>query len=330
MKNIAVLTVLVIIIGASTANNSAYCQNLKKEKNYGFTFGTQYGFVQGQALELVYPIPGDTKGELLSELRWDMKPVFYYGAQLDFGRSNPMSGLGFSSSVSLKTGVPGDSGIMEDRDWMSQENGNLTHFSSHINKTHEFSRFDTAIGASFPVKSYFYLKPFLSVSWMRFSFTGRDGKIKYARVKSVNPASYFPIDDNPIEESLTGDDINYSQDWLFIAAGFSAGTKFLSRFSFDLSFQISPFTYCAAIDEHLARKYTFMDFSGWGLLLEPAGSLSFTVEQIKFSLEFDYRYIGKTRGESYSRQSGGSFYPTGAAGAGLSLADFRFVVKLQI
>jgi len=329
MKNIAVLTVLVIIVGVLTANNPAYCQD-KKERNYCFLFGTQYGFVHGQSLELVYPVPGETKGELLSELKWDMKPVFYYGAQIDFSRRDLMSGPGFFSSVSFKAGVPGDSGIMEDRDWMSQENGNLTHFSSHTNKTRELFWLDASLGASFPVKSYFHVKTFLSGSWMRFSFTGRDGKLKYARIKTNNPDTYYPIDYNPEVKSLTGDDINYAQEWLLIAAGFSIGAKFLSRFSLDLSFKISPFTYCAAMDEHLARKDTFMDFTGWGLFLEPAGSLSFTVEQIEFSLGFTYRYIGQTWGESYTKHSDGYFYQNGDAGAGLSLSDLRFLIRLQI
>ena len=330
MKNITVLTVLVIIIGAITTNNSAYCQDTEKERNYCFSFGMQYGFVHGQALEFVYPVRGDTKGELLSELKWDMKPVFYYGAQIDFNRRNLMSGPGFFSSVSFKAGVPGDSGIMEDRDWLSKENGNLTHFSSHTNETTEFFWLDAAFGASFPVKSYLYIIPYLNGSWMHFGFTARDAKIKYARIKTENPVTYYPIDDNPTEKSYKGDDIKYIQDWLFIAVGFSIGTKILSPFSFDLSFQISPFTYCAAKDEHLAREDTFMDYTGWGLFLEPRGSFSFSLEQIDFSLEFTYRYIGRTRGESYTKHSGGNLSPSGEAGAGLSLTDTRFIVRVRI
>ena len=329
MKNIAVLPVLVIIVTALTANNWVYSQDLENEKNYCFTFGTEFGFIRGTALELVYPV--DTKGEFLSELRWDMKPVFYYGAQFDFGHRDLMSGPGFSASISFKAGVPGDSGIMEDRDWMSQVNGNLTHFSSHINKTHEFYWLDAAIGASFPIKTYFYIIPFISGSWMHFSFTGRDGKIKYARVKSVNPDTYYPIDENPTEISFIGDDIHYMQNWLLLAAGFSIGTKFLSRFSFDFSFQISPLTYCASIDEHLSRELTFIDFTGWGLFLEPAGRLSFYIEKLEFSVDLAYSYIGNTRGQTYMKQGNGNFNRAGGeAGAGLSMLSSHFLVRVRI
>jgi outer membrane protease len=332
MKNIAVFTVLVIIIGALTANNSASCQDLERESNYSFSFGTQYGFVHGLALEVVYPVPGDTKGELLSELRWDMKGVFYYGVKLDFFRTDIMSSPGFFTSVSFKTGIPGDSGILENRDWMSVENGELTNFSSHTNMTRDFYWLDLTLGATVPIRSYFYLKPFISGSWMHFSFTGRDGYGIYAREKSYNSHTYYPIDDKPDELSFPGDVIHYKQDWLLIAVGFSAGTKILSPFSFDLSFQISPFTYCAAKDEHLEREVIFMDFTGWGLFLEPAGVLSFSVERIDFSLEFAWRYIGKTRGETYyTKDNDGSYYrATNGAGAGLSLFNANFLIRIRI
>jgi len=331
MKNIAVFSVLVIIIGAFSANNPAFCQDFEKTRNYSFSLGTQFGFVHGQAFELVYPVPEETMGELLSELKWDMKSVFYYGAKFDFFRTDVMSASGFFSSVSFKTGIPGDTGIMEDRDWMSVENNALTNFSSHTNRTREFYWLDFALGASIPVRSYFYLKPFLSGSWMHFAFTARNGYLEYARKKTSN--TYFPIYDNPDKETLSGDVIRYQQDWFLIALGFSMGTKILSPFSFDLSFQISPFTYCAAKDEHLAesKKIDYYDFTSWGLFLEPAGVFSFSVERIDLSLEFAYRYIGRTKGETHIKNDNGSYsLAINGAGSGLSLFNANLLVRIRI
>jgi len=319
MKNITSLTVLVIIFLSLSLSNKAHCQEEKRERNYGFSFGAQFGFVHGQSLELVYPLP-ENRGELLSELRWDMKPVFYYGAEVSFGLSDIMRRAGFFSSVSFITGVPADSGIMEDRDWMSVENSGLTHFSSHTNKTREFYRLDVFIGVSIPVKSYFYIMPFISGTWMRFSFTGRDGYGKYPWGS----------------ESYEGEEvIRYKQDWFLAAAGFSIGTKLLSPFSFELSFQISPLTYCASMDEHLPiiknpTLTTYLDFTDLGLFLEPGGSFSLCMEGIELSLEFSYRHIGSTRGESYKKENDGDYTPNYEAGAGLSFIDTRLLVKLRI
>jgi len=304
-------------------------------KNYAFSFDTQFGFIYGKALEYVYSLPGETASDIMSELSWELKPVFYYGFQFDFGLIDLMKKPGFFASVSFKAGVPSDSGFMEDRDWMSIENTDLTHFSKHTNKTNEYYSLDVTAGASIPVRPYFYIKPFISGSWMRFSFAGRDGYIKYARVKSYdffgNPIAYYPINDNPIEETLSGEVIRYQQDWLLIAMGFHIGTKILYPFSFELSFQISPLTYCAAIDNHLdeSKQIDYYDFTSWGLFLEPAGRFSYTIEKIEFSLEIAWRYIGKTIGESYTG-FGKIIFLNGEAGAGLSFIDSRLLVKLRL
>ena len=332
MKNIAVLAVLVIIIGASTVKISAYCQNIKQETEdnnreingksqnsmkYSFSIAYQYGLVYGQAFELVYPTAKD--GKLLSELIWDMKPVHYMGAQLDFNLRDLMSGPGFFASASFKAGFSGDSGAMEDRDWISQNNAELTHFSSHTNKTNDFYWLDIILGASLPVKQYFYIKPFFSGSWMHFSFTGRDG---YGNYPSGN-------------ESFEGFEvIRYKQDWVLIATGFYIGTNILSPFSFDLSFQISPFAYCNAYDNHLMRSPpdpdTFWDITFNGFYIEPRANISFKYKNIGLSLEAAYCYIGKTRGLSYYKIGNGNFIQSGNAGASLALFDTRFLFKLHI
>jgi outer membrane protease len=331
MKNIAVLPILVIIICVITANNSAFSQDFTEKSQYSFLYGELFGFVYGKSFELVYPV--DTKGELLSELSWDMKPVFYYGMQLDFRRRDLMSAPGFFLTTSFKVGLPGDSGIMENRDWMSQENSSLTHFSTHTNRTNSFYWLDFAVGLSFPVKSYFYIKPFISGSFMHFSFTGRDGHGIYARQKSSNPVTYYHIDDDPRRMSFEGEEvIHYSQNWLLIAAGFSIGQQFHPNFSYNLSFRLSPFTYCAAVDEHIHRRILFYDFTGWGLYIEPGCKISFNKNRIILSYEFSYRHIGRTSGETYIQylNSGSFFLAQGKAGAALSLFNSRLLFRVII
>jgi len=333
MKNITALAFLVIIIFSFSLPFSVHCQEEKSERSYQFSTGTQFGFISGNILEYVYSQPGQTASEILSELIWDVKPVFYYGFRLDFKRTNLMSAPGFFASFSLKSGVPADSGKMEDRDWMSAENAGLTHFSSHTNKTNEFFSLDAAVGATIPIRPYLYLKPFISGSWTRFSFAGRDGYGIYARRKSNNPVSYYPIDDNPDRRSFKGREvIHYKQDWYFLAAGISAGTDFFYPFAAEIFFQISPLTYCAAVDDHFYQdggKYTFLDFSNLGLFLEPGGRFSFNAGLMEFSLEAAWRYIGRTKGESYLK-NGEKISSNGNAGAGLSYIDTRLLVKLRI
>jgi len=327
MNKATFLPVLIIIIYLLSAINPAYCQDNEKIKKYGFSFGTSFGVLYGQSFEYVYPIAGDTKGELLSELTWDIKPVCYFGFNIDFGLINPLSKPGFFSSLSIKAGFQGESGKMEDRDWMSIENGNLTHFSSHTNNTDDFFNIDLSVGASLSI-NYLYIKPFLSGSWMRFSFTGKDGYGIYAREKVKYSNTYYSIDDNPQNVSFDGMTvINYQQDWLILATGVVIGTNILYPFSFDLSFKISPLTYCAATDNHFLTSSIFKDFTSFGLYIEPSLSASLVVKNIKFSLGASYRYISPTKGESYMNNNRGFELSSNEAGAGLSLWDFKFSVK---
>ena len=321
-------------------NKKSHTVTSGKKQEYSFSIGQQYGFVHAQAVEIVYPT--DTKGKYLSELLWDMKQLFYLGIQAEFGLDDIMSKAGFFSDLSFKAGFPGDTGDIEDRDWLSLENSNLTHYSIHNNKTREFFIIDFRNGASIPL-SFLYIKPFLNFSWMRFSFSGNNGHGEYARGKkydnngspiednSSNPSMYFPISDNPKIYPFTGEVITYEQNWLLLAPGFTLGTRILSPFSFDLSFQISPLTYCASLDNHLTTQAIYHDFTYLGLFLESAGNVSFNWEFIKLSIEFSYRYISDTKGVTYqgSQNSAYVFLSSNESGAGLSMMDTRFLFKFK-
>ena len=298
--------------------DSAYSQTAENGRKYGFSFSPQqFGFVYGQALEFVYPQPGETKSKLLSKLTWDMKPVFYFGIQAQFSRADLMSAPGFFSSISIKTGIPADSGVMEDRDWQSNKNDNLTDFSSHTNRTRDFFWLDTAVGITLPVKTFFYFKPFFSFSWMRFSFTGRDGYGTYSIFGNVS--------------FLGKEVIRYRQDWLLLTPGLSAGIRIFSRLTFELSFKISLFTYCADVDEHLTREKKFIDLTAGGLFLEPSFNITYSFKRTDFVLNISYQKINNTVGNTYESVKNNNYQLSqNKAGAGLSLFDMSFAVRFRL
>jgi outer membrane protease len=334
MNKAAFLLILFIIIHLLSAINPLYCQdneqNNEQNRKYGFSIGTGFGVAYGQAFEYVYPYHGETKGKFLSELTWDMKPVCYAGFNVDLGLINPLKMPGFFFSLAFKAGIPGSTGNLEDRDWMSTVNSDLTHFSQHENETDEFVCIDLFVGASFPIKKYLYIKPFISGSWMHFNFTGRNGYLQHSYENPNGSGIYEPIGNIPIVP-VYGTVISYRQDWLLLATGFTIGTNILSPFSFDLSFQITPLTYCGATDNHYPDT-AFKDFTGFGLFLEPKGSFSIAVKYISFLLDVSYRYISGTEGESYKGSINSSLFShtDNKAGAGLSLWNFQFIIKLTI
>jgi outer membrane protease len=324
VRNIAVFAVLVIIFFGTQAIEAQDTE----ENPYALSLSYQFGFLYGQTEEIVYP--SNTVAPLLSQLLWDMKPVFYNGLQLDLARIDPLEKRSFFASLSLKYGIPGKSGTMEDRDWQSIENDALTDFSSHDNITRELFLADAMAGIALPLKSLFLLKIYANFSYMHFHFSGMDGYGIYAQ--RLGGGKFAPIDDNPRREDYSGRKvINYAQKWMILALGYSFDYHPNRYFSAGLSFQISPLIFCNDMDEHLPQTQ-YNDLMLGGLLLEPGAGLSFSPTQwFTISLDCSWRHISGTKGSIYSRPYGTRTYTEGGkAGAGLSIFNTGLSLKVRL
>jgi outer membrane protease len=324
MKNITGFAIFVIICCGAPFVSAQETW----EAPYAFSVSYRFGFLYGQAEELVYP--ADTKAELLSELLWDINPVLYNGLLLDFSSADPLKKPAFFSSLSLKFGIPGQSGKMEDRDWQSKENTALTNFSSHDNVVRELFFLDARAGYSFPLVRFLLIKPFINVSYMRFRFSGMDGYYIYARLEN---GKYDPINDNPDTGEFSGKVINYTQEWLNAAPGLSLGLYFLDHYLAELSFQITPLVFCSGLDEHLVQsKKQYRDQMQGGLFLEAGAQYTFSpVKWFSFSVECSWRYATGAKGNSYQRAYRSEYYvENGTAGAGLSILDTGLCMKIRL
>ena len=328
MRNIAVFTVLVIMLGG--AQFIAAQEETPNESPYTFSVLTSFGIFLGQAEEIVYP-PSEFKANKLSQLLWDIKPVFYNSLSLDVSRTRPMEKWGFISALSMKIGFPGKSGKMEDRDWMSIENDALTNYSIHDNHTSELLIFDASAGLSFPFNQVL-IKTYFAMSYMRFSFSGMDGYRIYAQ--PLGGGSYASIDDNPDYESLAnrGKLINYTQNWLTAAQGVSLAV-FFNHFYSEFFFSMGPVIFCIDVDEHLAKNTVYKDYMYGGVFIEPGFRFSFIANRrLEFSSDFSWRYMGGTRGATWVGSPIGTPDMTqdGEAGAGLSLFNIGLSMKVYL
>jgi len=299
--------------------------------SYTVSLSYQFGFIYGQAAEIVYP--SNTKAEFLSELLWDIKPVLYNGLLLELSPARPAEKPGFFSGLSLKYGVPGNSGYMEDRDWMSKESSALTHFSSHDNEIREMFLLDFSAGYSFPLARYLSLRPFINISYMCYRFSGSNGYGFYAKETSFGSGVYEPIDYSGPKYIFEGKVINYTQEWFHAAPGFSLGLFFLTYFYSELSFQISPLIICIDLDEHLRSNYQYRDYLRGGVLLEPAFRLSCAFSPwAELSAAFSWRFITGSQGETHVRSpiGTGTYIQQGIAGAGLSVMDTSLFLKIHL
>ncbi|MDR2471474.1 MAG: omptin family outer membrane protease, partial [Treponema sp.] len=101
-------------------------------QDYGFSLSAGPGIMYGTSYEIVYRQSGSD--DYLSELRWDIKPLYYLGLELELAPARPLERWGFFAALGARAALPMKTGTMEDRDWI-HPSGDLNLFSSHDNYT---------------------------------------------------------------------------------------------------------------------------------------------------------------------------------------------------
>jgi outer membrane protease len=330
MKTIYSFTGLVIMF-LMPLDLPAQTGGSKKPFPYAFSVAALTGFFYGQGEEIVYKTPDNDT--YLSELLWDMKPLFYAGLGLACAQTNPLEKWGGFVSLSLKFGIPGKTGVMEDRDWISPSHSRVTHFSSHDNYTQGALLLDISGGLSFPVVSKVLIKAYLTFSYMRFVWDSQNGYVQYGTPQEGT--DYDPWNPSLPKTPLYGPAISYIQEWFIAAPGIGADVPFLKIFSAGVTFHITPLLWCFARDEHFSRNLEFSDQTAFGLLLEPKVGFTFSpLPKLDIALAAGYRRILGSRGATYSRTTGlnGSenFIKNGSAGAGYWALDLGLSVKVRL
>jgi outer membrane protease len=286
---------------------------------YALSLSPQFGFLYGQGEEQVYL--SDNSDTLMSQLLWDLKPLFYGGIKLEFAQRNPQEGFGGFGALSLKFGIPMRTGVMEDRDWLAARHpGAVTNYSLHNALSRAALILDLAAGPSIPLGRFLAIRPSLGFSYTRFSWTGQGGYLHY-KEKNTGGYSYVnePLTDSDPKTPVSGTVISYSQDWLHLPLGLSLLVMPGRRFSGMLWFYAGPVLKFVALDNHYLRYLQFMDKIRGGYFLEPGGEFRFGLGKHFFLRAYgSWRYFAaKPNGESYYRpDDGGSWIFLGDTSGG--------------
>jgi outer membrane protease len=291
---------------SETDNNST-----KNQDSYQFSTGISAGMLHGTAFELVY----HTKNILLSELRWDMKPLFYIGTFLEYSQKNPLEDFGFYGNIHLKGGFPAQTGSMEDRDWLASGN-QLSRFSTHENYTDSAFLIDASLGISVPLFSSFIVKPLLNFHYMDYKWNSKNGYTQYAENDTI-------WDDSVPKKPIFGSVVGYSQKWFIFSLGFSLQYHFFKRFMLEGNFLFSPLIFIHAIDDHYLGNIRYYDNSKGGYMLEPALSFIFSINNnMNLNFKASYRHINNSKGSSYAYNTeNNSFFGESRVGAGYKAWD---------
>jgi len=309
--------------------------NLSAKEN-NFSIGTSFGSLNGQAQELVYR---DSNSEdKLSELLWNFKSLAYFGLDIKYSWLKPANKLGIFVKGSFKFGISDGADIMEDRDWLSYElTGKnypnwLTHYSVHDNKVNSFYLIDLNLGLSFLIYQKFLLRTYISYHNMYFLWSASGGSFLYPmrhdiiNNKYIDGHSYLT---QPINV------ITYEQTWHIFSPAISFYGEFNRYFDIEIAFEVTPFMWCIAKDEHIMREYGGLEVTDGligGTFIEPSLLFSFkSSDSFILSLSFAYRETSNSRGNSkqkYKNLPSSTIYKN-ISGAGYTAFDIGIIAKYK-
>lgn len=303
---------------------------------YSFTVSPLLGFLHGQARSLVFRDGGN---QYLSELLWDLKPLFYVGLAVEFGPRDPFQRHGFIGATSIKFGIPRRSGTHENRDWLNPNADWLTHYSRHDLYSRRAILLDASAGYSWPLTDFLALSAFMEFSFMHFFWSGRGGFVQYPDDSLY--LNFPPWSSDLPKVYLSGEVIRKTQNWFVFAPGFSLTWRINELFSLRGNFSYTPLIFCYARDDHLLRSKTFWDYLFFGHYINGGAAFIFSppnTNNLDISLSLSYRRISGTRGttrEVYHENVG--TIPAGrtrtfidSAGAAFSAMDISLAARIRL
>jgi outer membrane protease len=313
------LFVLFVILAGFSVNAEDTAGEVGDGNGHFFSFGFSLGMLSGASEEIVYRNTSDDNK--LSQLSWQINPLFYAGADVGYGWRSPVKPknvfqhifTGFFIDAFFKYGLPAYIGLMEDWDWIRQPSWVLSHYSLHDNKTEMAMLAGLDIGKSFRLYNQFRLSVFFSYDVMYYSFSASGGVFLYP--ESDGGHYYDPNLDNVV---------TYIQFWQILSPGLSLYGAFNNYFSIDIFFKISPLVTVSSFDDHLLGTMQIInDPMPFGLYIEPGFVFTFKPPDSRFLLSFslNYRNIGGNRGDSRYKYLDNSSIYRNVGGANYSAFD---------
>lgn len=146
-----------------------------------FSFTPEIGFLNGTIVENVWYVNTSYSDTTItytpttreSRLDWQLENAFFFGAASDLTFNNK-----YTVSFTFKNAISGDSGIMEDYDWLNTSNPDyLSRYSRHTNYINTFTQIDFAIKRLFYIgrNKLISIAPCLGFETQNISFSGIGG-----------------------------------------------------------------------------------------------------------------------------------------------------------
>ncbi len=315
MKSISIYVTFLLIITSQSHLFSMHAlpdySTEESEKHASLTsLSLHTGFLYGAIGEYVYN--GKYK---LSELNWDVKPLFYIGNAVNVCLNN-----GFIAGFGYWSGLNKDMDSMEDIDW--NYSGIKTSKSVHdcILMTARF--FDAYAGYSFAIKTSHNLSIQLGYKYQQIILEARDG-YKDAYAESLPGYTHMKI---------SGVFVQYEQKCNIPYIGMSWRFQFFKRFYSQLFGIYGPYIFCDVIDSHISNNLTFYDSFKGGNYISAGALFGWEINPFcLLSLCGSYTKILRFRGDTYSVETAsGTRSMTYNNGAAMSLNAWEMELAFGI
>ena len=329
MPTIGKIRFLVIIFFLSL--NLFISRTWAAEDNHVLNLNPLTGVLIGRSEEFLFKYKNSD--QYVSELLWDLKPLFYLGLGLEYCPGKPFERDSFFAAGSVKIGLPLKTGIMEDRDWDNKYEDYLTKYSRHDAFSQNAILADISAGYSWYLGDKFVLGAFGEFSYMYYSWMAENGYYQYAK-------SNEEWDDSIPKINIYGPAIRYAQNWFILSPGMFMKIKLSDNFLLEGNFRYSPLIFCADRDDHLFQDefgegQLFFGYFYFGHYIDGGARLIYSpVTNLDLSLSLSYRYITGMRDKTYYATTGagasGHTFENYEGGAGFSALDINLAVKIRV
>lgn len=296
----------------------------------------------GDAREYVYE-----NDRILSELIWDMRPMVSIGLAGDICWMG-----GFKLSAEASAGIPGNTGSMQDSDWLNLDlnsRGEKTTYSKHdadlqfayqgkIEAGWDFLLPITGPASTIRVS----IVPTLGFRFMNWKWNGNDGYIQHldeVGYPSLPGGVYRDWNKNVEKKPATGTVISYQQQFWMPTAALEVSVPVASRFHVGLGCAGTLWASCYALDMHFdpttgwdfstsTEKKQFFDILASGWMIEPRIEFAWEcAKNISLYVTGAWTKISGLRGDTRFLANGASFYTTfsqaSGSGGGAALDTLR-------
>ena len=296
-------------------------------KDFSLSVEPLFGMRWGQIDEYVYQKDSGGDYKKLSELNWQIKNMFEVGGNIEGGFRKIKGKIHFSALI------PGDSGVMEDSDWVDL-NSVKTTFSKSENSLVRAYDFSVLLKYEFQPVEFIKIAPLFEFEYKLISFEARNGYGWYGN--EVTPHVSWDDDKAVYYKSGKLCGIDYRREIKQFFIGYYFEYRPIKRLKLFDSFAIAPYAYTVSYDTHYSDRESTRgtDYADevaffFTRLKYTTGCYYAFTERLELGLQVSFFYAFQILGTTYKKSHSSSTYSKMTDKGGAGAWDFAAAITCR-